>query len=64
MVNPSLEGAATPPARQRPRGYVQWRPTRDRGAAGVLTLDRNDGPELDSNVPRLLAFKKPLLEDP
>ena len=22
------------------------------------------GPELDSNVPRLLAFKKPLLEDP
>jgi len=45
-------------------GYVQWRPTRDRGAAGVLTLNRSDGPELDSNVPRLLAFKTPLLEDP
>ena len=45
-------------------GYVQWRPTLDRGAAGVLTLNRSDGPELDSNVPRLLAFKTPLLEDP
>ena len=30
----------------------------------MLTLNRSDGPELDSNVPRLLAFKTPLLEDP
>ena len=37
---------------------------RSRGCRRADAQYRSDGPELDSNVPRLLAFKTPLLEDP
>ena len=44
-------------------GYIQWSPTRVGGPELSLSLSRQDEPAEDPDVPRLLWFRGPLVED-
>ena len=47
--------------RENPSGYIQWSPTRVKSPE--LNLNKQDEPAQDPDVPRMLWFNSPVVED-